>query len=227
MVDDLKHEEQQRECRRGAERGAHAGAAPHRLALGAAHEFRPRCRALEGERGGVGRRQHQRLVLGDGRVLGEEIGIEARVGELDPISRADLSGRLRRALGAPARTEEMGIDRVGEQLAQARGRGLVLARLVVDVALDGSARVVGRRRRRIRRRARRGRGFPARIDVAAEVEQALEGVEDGVALAAADPALGDLELILDDPERRPAGGAARGQAHREIMPRDSSARPRS
>ena len=67
-------------------------------------------------------------------------------------------------------------------------------------------------------RAGRPALLPVGRRVAAEVEEALEGVEDGVAATAAHPALGDLELVLDDSKRRPARGAARRQAHRQIMP---------
>ena len=60
--------------------------------------------------------------------------------------------------------------------------------------------------------------LPVGRRVAAEVEQPFERIEDGVAATAAHPALGHLELVLDDSKRRPARGAARRQTHRQIMP---------
>ena len=62
---------------------------------------------------------------------------------------------------------------------------------------------------------------PVGRQVAPEIEEALERVENLVASAAADPALRNLELILDDAEDSSARGAARRQTHREIMPRAS------
>ena len=61
--------------------------------------------------------------------------------------------------------------------------------------------------------------LPVGGPVALEIEQAFERIEHRVAAAAADPPLGDLELILDDSKRGSARDAARRQTHREIMPR--------
>jgi len=48
-----------------------------------------------------------------------------------------------------------------------------------------------------------------------QAEQMFGCVEDAVAGPAADPAVGDLELILDHPKGGAAGGAAGGQRHRD------------
>ncbi len=211
--------------------------------------------------------------IGNRGVVGEQIGVEPCIRELDAIAPIELAGRLRRRLLALARAEQVRVDGVGEQLAEVGGRpfGIVTgSRIVVGLCGGQVARrrfatrtrePLGRRRgmrRRFRcrpvtrrRLGRRGaaralgrrygaqrllpRGVgvragrrhagerlaalgPVRRHVAAEVEQPLERVEDFVAATATDPAFGHLELVLDDSKRRAAGGAARRQAHRQIMP---------
>ena len=146
---------------------------------------------------------------------------------IDAVARTELAGGLRLGLRALARPEQMGIDRVGEQLAEVR--------FAARRRRCGPRRI-DRPRRLPRRRAAKAttttppaaaRGsppadrrlfLPVGRRVAAEVEEPFKGIEDGVAATAAHPAFGHLELVLDDSKRRPARGAARRQTHRQIMP---------
>ena len=60
-----------------------------------------------------------------------------------------------------------------------------------------------------------------------EVDQAVERIEDGIAAAAAHPAVGRPQLILDDAEYRAAGNAAGRQGHRRHRCRSAAAAARS
>ena len=227
VVRRLRRENERGQDASDAEGDAHRGALPAGVPIGTTDEVGPH-RALEGQGAAVGHRQRRQLGIGNrGVVVEEQVGIEARVGELDAVARG-RAGRPASAWPRSACAARTDGHRPGRRAAR---RGLIPASSPSlrpssassawpaassrgegndDHSAGGGARLATSGSYRL--------VLPVGRRVAAEVEEPFEGIEDGVAATATHPALGHLELVLDDSKRRPARGAARRQTHRQIMP---------
>ena len=194
-----------RRCDAAARRGSRSTRRRHRAAVGSRASARRACR---GRAGRPARRVPVRAWLRRRRAPRALEGVPGcgLVGAADERRRAIGPGPplVRRPIGAPPSG-----PRWHRRARRRPGGGCH--------ALLGLRRVEAARLRRLRwRRMRRSQywrrpGWHRRGGVG--FGQRFDRVEDFVAAATANPALGDLQLVLDDAEHGPASGATGGQRH--------------